>query len=130
MVFISKIQAQPGEIDFFEITAPSGKYSGFGKSYWAEILEANGLASFCFAKGWPDAGATLKAGESLKLLEISKAKPKGCYLKALKVFQRKDISLKVGYHSMYNESFTVERNFNMDFKELEIVSLIMERQID
>ena len=124
-LYIENSGLGPGTINSFEVATPAGNYSGFGRDRWAEILESNGLESFCFAKGWPDPEATLKEGEKLALLEISNSKPDGCYIKALEVFSQKEISLKIDYRSMYNEKFETSRNFNIESKELEVISSLL-----
>ena len=128
-LYIENSGLGPGTINSFVVSAPSGTYSGFGKDRWAEILESNGLDSFCFAKGWPDPETTLKEGQKIALLEISKSKPDGCYIKALEVFQKKEISLTINYHSMYKESFATSRDFNIESKELELISSILSQYI-
>jgi hypothetical protein len=128
-LYIENSGLGPGTIDSFIVDTPHGTYAGFGTNYWKEILESHNLEAFCFSKGWPDPEATLKAGEKIALLEVKKSKPDGCYFEALKTFQQKNIVLSINFHSMYDESFSTKRNFNIGSKELEVINSVIGQYI-
>ncbi len=126
-IYIENSGLGPGVINSFQVTSPGGVYSGLGTDKWTEIFHKNNIESSCFKHGWPDPDATLKVGESIALIEMSKSAPNECYSIALNLFQRNDILINIGYQSLYNESFSVERNLSINSKKLDEFNSLISR---
>ena len=128
-VYIENSGLGPGTIIEFQVHTPNGIFSGLGEDKWSHVFAKNNIESFCFAKSWPDPGSTLKSGDKVALLEISKAAPDGCYLKSLELLQRDDIAVKVKYQSLYEEEFSTERKMLVNSKELDIINSIINKYV-
>lgn len=126
-VYVSNPGLGPAIIKSMKVTIGQSTFEGVGANLWPQILKTLDINSLCFAKGWPNNDAVVKSGEELLLLGTTKADVKLCSLEALKLLNKREMTITVTYESMYGERFQFEGPTQLNNSELSRLSQMFEK---
>ncbi|NWK43455.1 hypothetical protein [Ralstonia pickettii] len=92
------------------ITANGKRYEGLTTSIWPDFIRDTGLTTLCYRTGWPQEGSVLKTGEDDPLLVVSDSAPPTCQAEILRLLASKDLTIRIEYQSIFDETYVFERN--------------------
>ena len=103
-IYLSNVGLGPAIISGFTVASSTFEVSGFSSDRWVEILRAAQVDPMCFATGWPREGATIKAGDELPLISLTKAGgAERCYAEMIKLMGGAGVKASIEYHSVYED---------------------------
>lgn len=115
-VYISNQGLGPAIITSIEVTVNGETFSGLGESQWKSVLSTAETIPLCYKSGWPIQGSVLRPGEEETLLAPTDAYLPICDIELVNFHFKKDVSISIGYESLYNEKFVAKgtTQINMD----------------
>lgn len=126
-LYISNPGLGPAIIKSMKITAGSSTFEGVGENLWPKILKTVDINPICFARGWPNEEAVVKAGEELVLLSTTKrADLSLCALEAAKLLSKQGMIITITYESMYGEQFSFKGSTQLNDPELTKIGQILQ----
>lgn len=92
------------------ITFDGNRYEALDRSAWPELIRDMHLTNSCYRTGWPERGHIVKAGEEDPLIAVSDFALPACQAEMLALLASKDMTVRIEYQSIFDETYVFERN--------------------
>lgn len=116
-VFISNAGTGPAFIKSAYIRA-NGKEFDITVNNWPSIFTHLNLKRSCYANRWFKEGATLKAGQEMKIIApTTSILDASCLEEFLKLISSPELTLSMEYESIYGEEFRYSQRIGLDAQE-------------
>ncbi|HCK0617601.1 hypothetical protein CGI93_22450 [Vibrio parahaemolyticus] len=117
-VFISNAGVGPAFIKKAFIKA-NGKEFDMAVNNWPAVYTHLNLKRLCYVERWFKEGATLKAGQDVKLIAPTTSPlDASCPVEFIKLISAPELTLSIEYESIYGEEFKYSQRIGLDDQEI------------